>query len=204
MKHLLKIVRRFEDQLLKINYIVKCRRVNTNFRHDAAISNCIVHLQNIWSLTCRNIIISSSKGNVVDIKGNLIQKSQAIVNNINPLEFLRNSWFRKPRQPDWEPDWYKTSESLKAAQLLNISNNNQVTFGLSAITILDQIRITRNFICHELPILREKYNNMCMSTIFRDHVSVFDFITSFLPSTTYRVFDIWVEQLTKALYIMIS
>jgi len=112
------------------------------------ISFCVIKLHDQWNARCRELIIKSAMGNYRTLTGTILSKSTAIY----PLQELRNRWSsRRTMDISWEPDWHVPAVSERAARLLNISNYNTVSNAISALTIIDELRWTRNAIAHELP-----------------------------------------------------
>ncbi len=157
MESLGKIAQRFRRARSHIDRLVAhALRVRaSDFLHfDALINSAIILLHDQWNARCRELVIKSSLGGYRTIRGSTIPKAPTVRTAVDPLKFLRSNWTVRPgnnMQPSWEPDWHVPATSIRAADKLQIANYTTVANALGAISIIDDLRWTRNAVAHKLP-----------------------------------------------------
>ena len=163
----------------------------------ACINKALILLQNSWAIACRRIIIASCIGNCCTSSGASIRKS--LVCKEDPILFLRKTWGRSRMPKSWEPNWHIPGNSIKAASLLRISNITQITNSIGAITVADEMRISRNLICHNIPNIWTQFKAITINRQHKLYKSVEEYLTDYYLGTYQKVIDYWIEQFKGAL-----
>ena len=204
MRSLVKVVSHFTNICSKIDYsvafalnLIKDNPVEANW----LISYSVIKLHDQWNARCREIVIKSCQGGYRTKRGTLLSRSV----KENPLDYLRNNWARTTVMgSNWEPDWHIPSNTIRAASLLNVQNLAEIQNALGAITVIDELRWTRNAMVHQLPHTFGQYrlisNNRSLSHITEPaNLAIHRDVTS-----QKLIIDIWEEELTIALNAAIA
>jgi hypothetical protein len=118
----------------------------------------------------------------------------------DPVTWLRNNWTTKKRMPpNWEPDWHVPGQAIRAAQILKVDNFTTMFNALSAITITDQLRYTRNAIVHALPATYKMYRKTVIGLGIPRDTKPVDFVYYRIGSTGPMLIDHWISELTLCL-----
>jgi hypothetical protein len=110
------------------------------------LSHAIIALHDAWAFRCRAIVLRSAAGGSQTLSRGILPRTHR-----RPSEWLSGHWGYSPMPRTWEPRWHVPAEAIRAAHILGIANENQVTNGLGASTAAEELRITRNVIAHSLP-----------------------------------------------------
>lgn len=199
MKSLLRIACRFEQACLaldqKVAYALTLYPSNPVIAK-SIIAYCIIKLHDQWNSRCRELILKSALGNCRTLSGTLLPRATPI----NPVQKLRNIWSRnKPMDVSWEPDWHVPAVSVRAATLLGIANSQTVTNAISAVTIVDSLRWTRNVVTHELPRTYKMFRKIQSSLFNPPSLCPSDYVIQRIPGTTDLIIDIWMDEMKLAL-----
>jgi len=200
MESLGKISARFEKICFaidkRIEYALKIYSSN-DVISKSIISFCVIKLHDQWNARCRELILKSAMGNYKTLSGRILPRSATI----NPLQQLRKTWStRKSMEVSWEPDWHVPNVSVRAAQLLRIANYNEVSNAISALTIIDDLRWTRNAIAHELPLTYQMFHNNQSARFGPPRYSPSDYAIQRIPRTpNIIIIDNWITELKLAL-----
>ncbi len=116
------------------------------------------------------------------------------------MKDLRQLWSTK-RHMDytWEPDWHITTNTIRAAELLNVTGLPQIQNALGAVTYIDDVRWTRNAIVHNIPQSFFKFKNMALNKYHLKNISPFEIILQTNPKTGNTVYQDWCDELSIAL-----
>lgn len=160
------------------------------------IAFCVIKLHDQWNARCRELILKSALGNCSTLSGRMLPGSTSI----NPLQQLRNTWSpRKAMDVSWEPEWHVPAVSERAARLLNIANYSTVANAISAITVIEDLRWTRNSMVHELP---RTYRMFRVAQLMRFNPAKYcpsDYAVQRIPGTINLIIDGWMDELKLAL-----
>lgn len=115
----------------------------------ALVEGSIIALHDSWARFCRNVVIISAIGGVIDGSGNKIPKSQ-YSNEADVLNAIR--LYYNKRSSDWEPKWHDPGACLAAARGLGVGNLSRLNGAIGATpSPIDDIRKVRNFFAHKVP-----------------------------------------------------
>jgi hypothetical protein len=199
MPSLAKISTRFEQACSAIDrrivYALKLDPTD-NLITNSVIAFCVVKLHDQWNARCRELIIRSARGNCETLTGTVLPRST----RINPIQQLRNTWSKKSTMSTaWEPDWHVPEVSIRAAGLLGIANYEAVTNAFAAITIMEEMRWTRNAIAHELPRTYQQFrHNQALRFAISDYCPA-EYAVQRIPETADMIIDIWMNEMMLAL-----
>ncbi|OGP76868.1 MAG: hypothetical protein A2W09_03815 [Deltaproteobacteria bacterium RBG_16_50_11] len=127
-------------------------------------------------------------------------RSKVLKRSEDPVTWLRNNWTAKKRMSaNWEPDWHVPGQAIRAAQLLRVENFTTIFNALSAITITDQLRYTRNAVTHALPATYKMYRQTAIGLGYPRNTRPVDFVYFRLGSTGPMLIDHWISELTLCL-----
>src|SRR5207253_2583370 len=128
---------------------------------DALIERVVIGLHDSFALAARNIILDSATGKNVTRTGRQLMRTAALVGFASPLDFLRHRWAHNKKMPNsWEPDWFMPDNSIRAATLLQVANEVEITNGLGALVSINRLRATRNVIAHCLPNTWKRFRDL--------------------------------------------
>lgn len=99
----------------------------------------------------------------------------------------------------WEPEWHMPAVSERAARLLNIANYSTVVNAISAITIIEDLRWTRNSIVHELPRTYRMFRLRQLMRFNPLRYGPADYALQRIPGTANLIVDSWMDELKLAL-----
>ena len=111
------------------------------------VEHALLRLQNEWELFVRNLILDCATGRYSDSRGPIISHLSPPAPRTREIAGHRLVSLYKRR--NFEPNWYRPQEAIRAAELLRLSNYNNIAsqLGLSPWEI-DELRHVRNFIAH--------------------------------------------------------
>lgn len=112
---------------------------------------------------------------------------------------LRIKWTSKKMRENWEPDWHVTTNSIRAASLLQLSNISQIQNALGAVTYVDDLRWTRNAIVHNIPMSFNKYREMALNKYQIINLPPHELITRVNPITNNTIYEDWCNEMIIAL-----
>ncbi len=199
MNSLVRIAFRFEQACLvldqKVAYALTLYPSNPAIAK-SIIAYCIIKLHDQWNARCRELIVKSALGHCRTLSGTLLPRSTPD----NPVEKLRNIWSRnKPMNVSWEPDWHVPAVSVRAAALLGIANYQTVANAISAVTIVDSLRWTRNAVAHELPRPFQMFRNIQTGFFNPPSYRPSDYVIQRIPGSGDLIIDVWIDELKLAL-----
>lgn len=199
MAMLAKISMRFEhacsviDQ--RLTYAIKMQSSNLMISR-SVVAFCVIKLHDQWNARCRELILKSALGNCLTLSGKMLLRSKLTP----PLQQLRNTWSpRKVMDVSWEPEWHVPAVSERAARLLNIANYSTIVNAISAVTMIEDLRWTRNSIVHELP---RTYRMFRLAQLKRFNPPIYcpsDYAVQRIPGTAILIVDSWMDELKLAL-----
>ena len=116
----------------------------------AGQSYAVLRLHEAWARFCRELVLTSARGQVVTSTGAVVRRSPLVSQMRTPLVVLKASYPpSRQRKFLWEPKWFDAGEAIDAARRLKISNFAEVSAGLGvAGHALDELRACRNFLAH--------------------------------------------------------
>ncbi len=161
----------------------------------------IIELQNTWNHICKNIIIDSYKYGIILLDSALIN---LVSSSTDPFSLLQTNWSRKPKPNDWEPNWYTPTEAIKACSILHINNESQIIAGLGALTVSDDIRISRNLLAHDLEKMHIEFKQMSLSKYRISCNKVDELISNYYPGTYITILDYWINEYRNVLISILS
>jgi hypothetical protein len=199
MNSLARITGRFEQACLsldqKVAYALTIYPLNPVIAK-SIIAFCIIKLHDQWNTRCRELILKSALGNCKTLSGTTLPRSVTD----NPVQKLRNVWSRnKPMDASWEPDWHVPAVSVRAADLLGIANYQTVANAISAVTVVDSLRRTRNVIAHELPRTYQMFRNIQSGWFNPPSYCPTDYAIQRIPGTADLIIEGWMNELKLAL-----
>jgi hypothetical protein len=199
MTSLVKISLRFEQSCNKleqyITYALGLYATNAEVAR-LIISFCIIRLHDQWNARCRELILKSALGNCKTLSGQLLRRTV----RIDPLQQLRKTWSSRKGMPHtWEPYWHMPAVTIRAAKLLNLSNYDTIRNAIAAITLIEELRWTRNAIAHELP--RTYYSfRLYQSRKFNPPIYCpADYVIQRIAGTPDLIIDTWMNEIKTAL-----
>jgi len=199
MKSLARIAGRFEQACLALDH--KMAHALTIYPSNPIIAKsiiafCVIKLHDQWNARCRELIVRSALGNCRTLSGVVLPRSVPV----NPLQILRNVWsIHGVMASSWEPDWHVPSVSVRAAGLLGIANYHTVTNAISAVTIVENLRWTRNAVAHELPRTYKMFRSIQAFWFNPPSYCPSDYAIQRVPGTTDLIIDKWMDELKLAL-----
>lgn len=120
--------------------------------YECCITTAIIRLHDQWAAKCRHIILLSAYGRSNRRCGVRLARASSIASGETPLDVLRRTWSPRRAMPkSWEPHWYDPKDAIRAASLLGLANEPEITTALSAGTTPEILRIVRNAVAHTLP-----------------------------------------------------
>jgi hypothetical protein len=172
---------------------------------DALIERVIIGLHDSFALAARNVILDSAIGKNVTRTGRKLMRTLSLVGFASPLDFLRHSWARNKKMPNsWEPDWFMPDNSIRAATLLQVSNEVEITNGLGALMSITRLRATRNVIAHCLPNTWQRFRDLNDQLGFVPMRLPPDLVMSYDPTTKNRYIDDWMTEIEDSIVIAIE
>jgi hypothetical protein len=193
------ILRRFDSRIQDVNSLLVYAISIEHSEHilfQALSAYIIISLQNIWASCCRQLVVYSSYGGYTTLTGLILPRAASFSGFSDPVDWLRYNWSRsKKMNRSWEPDWHIPTQCSRAAQLLCIPNYTTVLNALSAITIVEQLRLTRNAIAHSLPVTYSRFRNLSTFMGFSRNISPEDIIYLRIGNTGPLIFDHWISEM---------
>ncbi len=172
---------------------------------DALIERVVIGLHDSFALAARNIVLDSAAGKTVTRTGRQLTKTVALTGFAGPLEFLRHRWAHNKKMPNsWEPDWFMPDNSIRAATLLQVANEIEITNGLGALINIDRLRATRNVIVHCLPNTWQRFRELNDQLGFHPMRFPPDLVMSYDPNTKNRYIDDWMSEIEDSIVIAIE
>jgi hypothetical protein len=172
---------------------------------DALIERVVIGLHDSFALAARNIILDSATGKNVTRTGRQLTRTGALVGFASPLDFLRHRWaHNKKMQNSWEPDWFMPDNSIRAATLLQVANEVEITNGLGALININRLRATRNTIVHCLPNTWQRFRDLNDLLGFHPMRLPSDLVISYDPNTQNRYIDDWGAEIEDSIVIAIE
>lgn len=199
MKSLVRIIHRFDQACSaldhKLNYALTLYPTN-HVIAESVIAYCVIKLHDQWNARCRELIVKSALGNYRTLSGMVLPRTV----RADPLQSLRNVWARnKAMDLSWEPDWHVPAVSVRAAGLLGIANYQTVANAISAVTVVDGLRWTRNAIVHELPRTYQMFRGIQCGWFNPPTFSPLNYAVQRIPGTTDLIIDSWMNELKLSL-----
>ncbi len=128
---------------------------------EALVSSVIVRLYDAWAVRCRALVLQSARGGVLTANGRRVCRSSRLGRGGSPLAVLRQRWSRnRSMSHGWEPNWHVPDDAIRAASILQVDNEAEITAGLGADVVSADLRILRNVIAHSLPATWAKYRQL--------------------------------------------
>ncbi len=172
---------------------------------DALIERVVISLHDSFALAARNIILDSATGKNVTRTGRQLTRTAALVGFASPLDFLRHSWAHNKKMPNsWEPDWFMPDNSIRAATLLQVSNEIEITNGLGALVNINRLRATRNVMVHCLPNTWQRFRDLNDQLGFHPMRLPPDLVMAYDPNTKNRYIDDWMAEIEDSIVIAIE
>lgn len=197
------IVRRFiacADEVARLLPFAASAEKNDYSVFHACSVYAVIRLHDLWASHCRQLIICSADTRFKTLSGIRLPPAARLPLKAQPIPWLRDNWSpRRKMGPTWEPDWHIPDQCIRAAQLLGIANYATVANALSAITITDQIRWTRNAVVHSLPATYSKLRVLSASLGLPSNVSPSRIIYSRVNGTGPLLFHHWISELRLCL-----
>ena len=172
---------------------------------DALIERVIIGLHDSFALAARNIILDSAIGKNVTRTGRQLVRTGSLVGFASPLDFLRHRWAHNKKMPNsWEPDWFMPDNSVRAATLLQVANEVEITNGLGALVSINRLRATRNVIAHCLPNTWQRFRDLNDQLGFYPMRLPPDLVMSYDSNTKNRYIDDWMTEIEDSIVIAIE
>ena len=199
MFSLTKISIRFEEACSAIDrrlaFALQLRSLNADIAK-AIVAFCVIKLHDQWNARCRELVLRSAIGNCVTLTGIVIPKSAIS----SPMQMLRNKWSNNRTMDfSWEPDWHVPNNTERAAKLLGITNYPTVVNAITAITLIEDLRWTRNSIAHELPRTYKMFRQCQQMRFSPPNYCPSDYAIQRIPGASHLVIDSWMDELKLAL-----
>jgi len=197
------ILRRFvrcaDDVAGLLPFAVSAQKNNYPVFHACSVY-AVIRLHDLWASHCRQLIICSADAHFRTYSGVRLPRASSLPPKARPIPWLRDNWTSGKRmKPSWEPNWHIPDQYLRAAQLLGIGNYVTVSNALSAVTIVEQIRYTRNALVHSLPATYWKLRILSASLGLPWNVNPVNIIYSRVNGTGPLLFDHWISELRLCL-----
>jgi len=172
---------------------------------ESCVNGAIIRLHDVWAFTCREIIISSARGNCLARAQQLLPRSPQLSRGMAPVDFLRTKWTTRRTMPNrWEPHWFIPNDAIRAATILGVANEIQVTAGLGAVNFADHLRITRNVLAHSLPATWKAFRTLQLDLRMPVSDSPAEFFVSPSQNGSSRIMHDWTADLRLALMATIQ
>lgn len=178
-----KPARRFRDTILRLDVLFrKALRIRNHKQRELYLSAIIVKLHDQWNYRSRQVIFESFAGSECKM-----------------MRRLRQNWGRKKMGNTWEPDWHVTSDTIRAARILNVGNYSQIQSVFGAVMYCDDLRWTRNAIVHNIPCSFIKYRDMALTKYRLSNIFPFEIILYTNPNTGNSIYEDWCDEMVIAL-----
>jgi hypothetical protein len=170
------------------------------------MEHVVIRLHDSFSTSLRSIVLLSARGKAVTRKGAIIPRSAAISGHSTAMDFLRHNWAHRRMGNAWEPDWFITGNTIRAAALLGVTNLTEITNGLGAGILHEHIRTTRNVIAHSVPNTWQRFRNLQLSEGLPTKTlsSPADFAASIDVPTGKRRIDLWFDEVEVMIWAAIE
>jgi hypothetical protein len=204
MRHLLRLQKDCSryDQLL--NRALALRATEKNIA-DAIVERVVIALHDSFALAARNVVLESAIGNSVTRTGRQLARTAMLTGFAGPMDFLRHTWAHNKKMPNsWEPDWFMPDNAIRAATLLKVGNEAQITNGLGALINVDRLRATRNVIVHCLPNTWQRFRDLNKQLGFYPIRLPSNLAISYDPNTKNRFIDDWMSEIEDSITITIE
>jgi hypothetical protein len=173
----------------------------------AALCFAVIKLHDQWNYRSREIVLLSCIGNCHTLTGKRLARSTILSGLCEPLAYLRENWAshtHKNMGSSWEPDWHVPSNTIRAASMLRCCNVAEIQNAFGAITIIEDVRNTRNVIVHALPKTFIKYKETQKRHYIGNKVEPIDFVLYRLEGTGPLMIDYWMDQMQQCFKAAIS
>lgn len=166
----------------------------------AAGSFCLIQLHDAWARFCWLTVYWSALGRTSTLSGTALPRARHLSRSQAPDAFLRahwgNNWGR------FGPAWHVSTNSTKAANLLGIHNESNVTAALLASgEELEDLRLFRNYLAHRTRSSSTECEKRWAHIRRRLNLAAQEFHPSQIPayeiSTSYRLFDYWCDAISR-------
>jgi hypothetical protein len=150
----------------------------------------VISLVDAWADFNRSIIIESALGNICTSSGIILPRG-TFKKHSDCLAAACTNW---RGQVGSEPRWHDSLTAIATARRLNISNFNTVSLALGAVSSpADQMRLVRNYFCHERSDCAEKVRT---APWFQRGMSLEPLgITGITTADGRTNFDVWIDEL---------
>jgi hypothetical protein len=201
---LLRQLRRFDDTCSVLRAVVRAATPPANGRADlagAAVEWAIIRLQDAWAVRCRAIVLASAEGLHQTRSRASLPRSPVLAHSQDPLDFLQRNWTpKKTLGRSWEPKWYAPAEAIRAASLLKIANEAEVTNGLGAATAPEHVRVVRNVLSHSLPNTWARFRQLERALGVTVPGSPVSLATAIEPTASVPYVEFWMLEFRDSLY----
>jgi len=151
------------------------------------LSFLVIKLHDQWNFRSRQIVLES------------FGKAEGTM-----TEYLRTHWSnRKPMDIGWEPDWHIPTNAIRAATLLGVPGVVRITNALGAVTVIEDIRWTRNAIAHNIPTSFSKYHSKITRRRSLGALMPYRLPTETNPASGRSFYEDWCDELYNAISIAI-
>jgi hypothetical protein len=179
-------------------------RTTEKMLSDAVVASVVISVHDLWASAARSVVLQSATGNTITRTGRHLPRVTTLCGYNGPMDFLRSNWSSKRMARSWEPDWFIPQNAIRAATLLRVANEMEITNGFGASTAPDPLRITRNVIAHSLPNTWQRFRNLNNQMGMSPMKSPADFVLSFKPRTGSRYIQDWIDEIEIAITIAIE
>ena len=200
--NLLREYRQFDRRCTRIEGIARhavAYRFDDPLLFETYLSHAIVALHDAWAFRCRAIVLRSAVGGARTVSGRTLPRA-----HVRPLECLRCGWGRRRMPRTWEPDWYIPAVAIRAATILGIANVNQITNGLGASTVAEEVRITRNVVAHSLPATWRRLRQLQLDLGHTGRETPADFAVLRYPAVGLRHIERWIAELRACIRVAVG
>jgi hypothetical protein len=204
MRHLLRLQQDCSKYNQLINRAVILRATEKNIA-DAIIERVVIALHDSFALAARNIVLDSAAGKCVTRKGRQLARTATLTGFAGPMDFLRHRWAHNKKMDNrWEPDWFMPNKTIRAATLLQVGNEAEITNGFGALINIDRLRTTRNVIVHCLPNTWHRFRDLNNQLGFYPFKFPSDLAMSYDPNTKNRYIYDWISEIEDSIAIAIA
>ena len=153
-------------------------------RREQLLSYVVLKIHDQWNFRCRQIVFES------------FGRSEKQMS-----ETLRGRWGRSAMSTGWEPDWHIPDVAIRAARILNVPDFVSIQNALGAVTVIEDVRWTRNAIAHNIPVSFIKFRKMALSKYRIRNVMPYRLILEPNPVSGNTIYEDWCAELVGALQV---